>query len=59
MSRSRLPFCRRFRWLIDRVVHWCVVCFCAEVLRFEIRSHAAQKEGGVHSLFSYEKQLFL
>lgn len=27
-------------------------------LRFELRTHAAQKEGGVHSLFSYEKHLF-
>eukprot|EP00753_Platysulcus_tardus_P016446 PLAT5720.1.p1 GENE.PLAT5720.1~~PLAT5720.1.p1 ORF type:complete len:551 (+),score=287.67 PLAT5720.1:34-1653(+) len=27
-------------------------------LRFEMRSHAAQKEGGVHDLFSFEKRLF-
>ena len=27
-------------------------------LRFEIRSQAAQKEGGVHDLFSYKKRLF-
>jgi IMP dehydrogenase len=27
-------------------------------LRFEIRTAAAQKEGGVHSLYTYEKQLF-
>jgi IMP dehydrogenase len=27
-------------------------------LRFELRSQAAQKEGGVHDLFSYEKRLF-
>ncbi|KAJ8918693.1 hypothetical protein NQ315_015013 [Exocentrus adspersus] len=27
-------------------------------LRFELRSHSAQLEGNVHSLFSYEKRLF-
>jgi IMP dehydrogenase len=27
-------------------------------LRFELRSQAAQKEGGVHDLFTYEKRLF-
>ncbi|CAH2004167.1 unnamed protein product [Acanthoscelides obtectus] len=27
-------------------------------LRFELRSHSAQIEGNVHSLFSYEKRLF-
>ncbi|KAG5893552.1 hypothetical protein JTB14_013636 [Gonioctena quinquepunctata] len=27
-------------------------------LRFELRSHSAQMEGNVHSLFSYEKRLF-
>ncbi|KAJ8974211.1 hypothetical protein NQ317_000844 [Molorchus minor] len=27
-------------------------------LRFELRSHSAQVEGNVHSLFSYEKRLF-
>ncbi|CAG9855450.1 unnamed protein product [Phyllotreta striolata] len=27
-------------------------------LRFEIRTHSAQAEGNVHSLFSYEKRLF-
>ncbi|XP_030755954.1 inosine-5'-monophosphate dehydrogenase-like [Sitophilus oryzae] len=27
-------------------------------LRFELRSHSAQQEGNVHSLFSYEKRLF-
>ena len=26
-------------------------------LRFEVRSAAAQKEGGVHGLYSYEKRL--
>nr|CAI5835120.1 unnamed protein product [Callosobruchus analis] len=30
----------------------------AEKLRFELRSHSAQLEGNVHSLFSYEKRLF-
>jgi IMP dehydrogenase len=30
----------------------------ADVLRFEIRSPAAQKEGGVHGLHSYQKRLF-
>ncbi|VEN56917.1 unnamed protein product [Callosobruchus maculatus] len=30
----------------------------AENLRFELRSHSAQLEGNVHSLFSYEKRLF-
>lgn len=29
-----------------------------EKLRFEIRSQAAQKEGGVHDLFSYKRRLF-
>jgi IMP dehydrogenase len=28
------------------------------MLRFEIRSPAAQKEGGVHGLHSYERKLF-
>ena len=28
------------------------------LVRFEIRTHAAQKEGGVHSLHNYEKRLF-
>jgi len=28
---------------------------CNNQLRFELRTNAAQKEGGVHSLFSYEK----
>ena len=27
-------------------------------LRFELRSPAAQREGGVHDLFSYDKRLF-
>jgi IMP dehydrogenase len=27
-------------------------------LRFELRSQAAQKEGGIHDLFTYEKRLF-
>lgn len=27
-------------------------------IRFEVRTPAAQREGGVHSLYSYEKQLF-
>ena len=27
-------------------------------IRFEVRTAAAQREGGVHSLYSYEKQLF-
>jgi len=27
-------------------------------LRFELRTSAAQREGGVHSLYAYEKQLF-
>ena len=27
-------------------------------LRFEIRSPAAQREGGVHSLHTFEKRLF-
>jgi IMP dehydrogenase len=27
-------------------------------LRFEIRSPAAQKEGGIHGLHSYEKRLY-
>ena len=27
-------------------------------LRFEIRSASAQKEGGVHDLFSFEKRLY-
>ena len=27
-------------------------------MRFEIRSQAAQKEGGVHDLFTYKKRLF-
>ena len=27
-------------------------------LRIELRSPAAQKEGGVHNLYSYEKRLF-
>jgi len=27
-------------------------------LRFEVRTAAAQREGGVHSLYAYEKQLF-
>lgn len=30
----------------------------ADKLRFEIRSPAAQKEGGVHGLHSYQKRLF-
>jgi len=29
-----------------------------KLLRFELRTAAAQKEGGVHSLFSFEKTLF-
>ncbi|CAG9761575.1 unnamed protein product [Ceutorhynchus assimilis] len=29
-----------------------------EQLRFELRSHSAQQEGSVHSLFSYEKRLY-
>jgi len=28
------------------------------VLRFELRSPAAQKEGGVHGLHSFERKLF-
>lgn len=28
------------------------------LLRFEIRSPAAQKEGGVHGLYSYEKSAY-
>jgi len=41
-----------------------VCCFyfyfpgCAEKLRFELRTAAAQREGGIHSLYSYEKTLF-
>lgn len=27
-------------------------------LRIELRSPAAQREGGVHNLYSYEKRLF-
>ena len=27
-------------------------------IRFEVRTAAAQREGGIHSLYSYEKQLF-
>ena len=30
----------------------------AGTMRFEIRSQAAQKEGGVHDLFTYKKRLF-
>ncbi|XP_050306390.1 inosine-5'-monophosphate dehydrogenase-like [Anthonomus grandis grandis] len=30
----------------------------SDELRFELRSHSAQQEGSVHSLFSYEKRLF-
>merc|ERR1719464_291481 len=30
----------------------------ADELRFEIRSPAAQKEGGVHGLHSYQKRLY-
>jgi IMP dehydrogenase len=30
----------------------------ADKLRFEIRSPAAQKEGGVHGLHSFEKRLY-
>ena len=30
----------------------------SDKLRFEIRSPAAQKEGGVHGLHSYQKRLF-
>lgn len=30
----------------------------SEKLRFEIRTPAAQREGNVHSLYSYEKTLF-
>ncbi|XP_066158675.1 inosine-5'-monophosphate dehydrogenase-like [Euwallacea fornicatus] len=30
----------------------------SDELRFELRSHSAQLEGNVHSLFSYEKRLF-
>ncbi len=29
-----------------------------KILRLELRTPAAQKEGGVHSLYTYEKQLF-
>jgi IMP dehydrogenase len=29
-----------------------------KIIRFEVRTAAAQKEGGVHSLYSYEKRLF-
>merc|ERR1712187_260745 len=28
------------------------------MLRFELRSHAAQREGGVHGLHSFERKLF-
>lgn len=28
-------------------------------LRFELRTHAAQREGGVHSLYTYEKRQYL
>ena len=49
--------------LTDRMLVWCfyfVVFFlrCAEKLRFELRTAAAQREGGIHSLYSYEKTLF-
>lgn len=27
-------------------------------VRFELRTHAAQREGGVHSLFMYDKPFF-
>jgi IMP dehydrogenase len=30
-----------------------------ETLRFELRTHAAQREGGVHSLYTYEKRQYL
>ena len=31
----------------------------AKALRFELRSPAAQAEGGVHGLYSYEKRAFV
>jgi IMP dehydrogenase len=34
------------------------IFLAAEKLRFELRTAAAQREGGIHSLYSYEKTLF-